>query len=515
MALQKGFLKPVFSLSQIPLKRRWLGIISGLGITLTFYAFLQGIQHGIRLFLMTKDRPFGVEYWVLTPESQYGHNIIWAFIAILLGQAVVIQYWFWKPRHSFKKIKFRNYTIVNDSRNYFWVFLSYASRMGFIAFATQSIVYYVDLFELAFGYWGFFLLLFFTLYGHLWLTVLRTYSKVLPLMLKGLLAIILLTGLLAFYNPYDINTVEESQLKTSNTHILNLELPQSHYYERAIPRSLLVRLILAHPKEKYKTIHSILPNLLQKDSTFIVRYLEKDRNDIPQEQQPFRVAHLFIDKNMEMQHVYELEELLVKNELTKINYAVIPHNTKNPHGWMLEMYGVPRRLSYIYCPQLKLKVDSIQKGLSITPYFNDNASSDCIFYGADYFTSLSKVKKAIIELKDDGSILLNQKDITLSQLKSEIKSFILNSKPKNIIFLDSDLNTPFESFLETYVSIRLVYEEIWNEEGLKKHGRSYSALDYRDRREIRRQIPYIFHPRSNNEKIYVEHIENLLKAKQN
>jgi biopolymer transport protein ExbD len=88
----------------------------------------------------------------------------------------------------------------------------------------------------------------------------------------------------------------------------------------------------------------------------------------------------------------------------------------------------------------------------------------------------------------------------IGDLRENTKDFISNplgredlaeSPKKAIISLKNDRGTNYETYLEVYNELQAAYNELWNEESLKRYGQPYEKLPRANRRAIRMDIPLI------------------------
>jgi len=116
----------------------------------------------------------------------------------------------------------------------------------------------------------------------------------------------------------------------------------------------------------------------------------------------------------------------------------------------------------------------------------------------------------ITKLKERNvySVLVNAGDELLVRgepmkerdLRENTKEFISNpeqrpdyaeSPAKAIISLKNDRGTKFETYLAVLNELKGAYNELRNEEALRKHGKEYEFLEREDQKEIRNKIPLI------------------------
>ena len=88
----------------------------------------------------------------------------------------------------------------------------------------------------------------------------------------------------------------------------------------------------------------------------------------------------------------------------------------------------------------------------------------------------------------------------IEDLKENAKEFIWNPdrRPdlaemptKAIISLKNDRGTSYSTYLEIYNELKAAYNELRNEEALRRHGKEYEFLTTAQRRVIRNKIPLV------------------------
>jgi len=101
----------------------------------------------------------------------------------------------------------------------------------------------------------------------------------------------------------------------------------------------------------------------------------------------------------------------------------------------------------------------------------------------------------------DNNLLVRKEPAELSDLRERAKEFIMNpqrredlsEKPtKAIISLKNDRGTNYETYLQVYNELKGAYDELWEEEAQKTHGKPYSdALPRAIKKEIKGKIPMV------------------------
>ncbi len=99
-----------------------------------------------------------------------------------------------------------------------------------------------------------------------------------------------------------------------------------------------------------------------------------------------------------------------------------------------------------------------------------------------------------------NQLLVRGEPTEISQLKERTKDFIKNpqrredlaeSPKKAIISLKNDRGTKYKTYLEVYNELQAAYNELRDEEALKRFGKPYEDCNNQQRKEIRNDIPLI------------------------
>ncbi len=103
-----------------------------------------------------------------------------------------------------------------------------------------------------------------------------------------------------------------------------------------------------------------------------------------------------------------------------------------------------------------------------------------------------------IKINGEGQLLFEKQPLEISQLKEEVKNYILNPQgradlpthPRNaVVSLQNDRATPYESYLGVYDQLKAAYSELWNEAALAQHQQNFELLAPALQKEIKAQIP--------------------------
>ncbi|NJB86321.1 biopolymer transport protein ExbD [Lewinella marina] len=100
-----------------------------------------------------------------------------------------------------------------------------------------------------------------------------------------------------------------------------------------------------------------------------------------------------------------------------------------------------------------------------------------------------------------NQLLVRDEPARIGELRERAKEFIMNPTrrpdlaegPRNaIISLKNDRGTDYETYLAVYNELKGAYDDLWNEESLKRYGEPYSEeMPFAQRKAIRDDIPMV------------------------
>ena len=99
-----------------------------------------------------------------------------------------------------------------------------------------------------------------------------------------------------------------------------------------------------------------------------------------------------------------------------------------------------------------------------------------------------------------NQLLVRGEPASVDDLRERAKEFIVNpqrredlseSPRKAIISLKNDRGTSYKTYLEVYNELQAAYNELRNEEALKRHGKEYEFLTNEQKTNIRNDIPLV------------------------
>lgn len=100
----------------------------------------------------------------------------------------------------------------------------------------------------------------------------------------------------------------------------------------------------------------------------------------------------------------------------------------------------------------------------------------------------------------DNQLLVRGEQMNIRDLRENTKNFILNpqkredmaeSPTKALISLRNDRGTKYKTYLEVYNELKAAYNELRDEESMKKHGKGFEFITREQQAAIRNTIPLV------------------------
>ncbi|MFK7813652.1 MAG: hypothetical protein AB8B59_14255 [Maribacter sp.] len=332
MPLVKGFLQSKL-IRKIPTYKFVVGIVVGLLMAFVLYALQYMTREGLRWTSISETN-----LWFFNEAEMSFYNLIFAFIAVIVGQSFFLEYLFNTPKGNFRIRSGRLQTIVNDQRLFNWYFLTWFSKMatmyGFL-FGTAGLggFYLMSFYP---DYRFLFVLLIIVLFIQPWNGLLLTFKK---RAFKWMGVSVVIVSILSF----GLSKIDIVDYKLLNDKIINnrldvkynLRIPTIHSYdggdeERHFGYRFmhLPNISIAMPKDgnAANPLLFIGQTKINK-SKFPIEVLEMKAKQ-SYELQNFMPTFLRIDKMVPMSFVREIKRDLYYLGLPNINYLVIPSDAK-------------------------------------------------------------------------------------------------------------------------------------------------------------------------------------------
>lgn len=328
MALQKGFLHTKIHKHQIAKWRYVLGILIGLSVAFSLYALQYLLREVFRVLSISETH----HMLVLSDAEVSFYNLIFAFIAVILGQSFCLIYWFDRPRKRFKMSPGRLRTIVNDQRFLNWTFLNWFSRIimlyGVLVITPGLGMFYHMSFYPDFNY--VFILCIIAMFLQTWTSLLLTFKRG---TYKWMLLSILLISLVSYgFSKIDIvdfkefNTkVEEQSMRKKH----DLEELRTEYFD-VIGNHFTTRQIHLVMEKGMPVI--FLDNKRITPANLMAETL-KNRGGFNELGTTRVVFQLYFEEQMEMTYVEELKQTLVDGGVWILYFVIKPENTVFGNGY--------------------------------------------------------------------------------------------------------------------------------------------------------------------------------------
>jgi len=105
-----------------------------------------------------------------------------------------------------------------------------------------------------------------------------------------------------------------------------------------------------------------------------------------------------------------------------------------------------------------------------------------------------------VKANANDELLVRGERLDISELRDRTIEFITNPKqdPKlsrnprvAIVSLKNDRETSYETYISVYNELKAAYNQIWQEEALKRYGKAYENLNIEAKKAIRKDIPLV------------------------
>lgn len=328
MALVKGFLQYKLP-TEIPKYKYFVGVIVGLLMAFFLYALQYMTREMIRVSSSSED-----DIWMLSDAEVSFYNLIFAFIALILGQSFCFEYLFNRPKQNFKARTGRWQNIINDQRILSWYFLTWFSKMGTmygLLFCTAGLGdFYIMSFYPNFNYM--FILIVIVLFLQSWNGLLLVFKR------RAFKYMLFSAGIISGLS-FGLSKVEIVDYKAVNEMVINnrldvqynLRIPNSKVYfdkNRRFRNLPSISLVTAKDNSKNLPLLFLDHEKVGKEKfLFEMINLKRMQSSAIQDLMP---AFLRIDKDVPMSFVHEIKRELDYSDVQRLNYLVIPADAIYP-----------------------------------------------------------------------------------------------------------------------------------------------------------------------------------------
>lgn len=483
MALVKGFLqsKPI---REIPKYKYLVGVVVGLLMAFFLYALQYMTREMMRASSISK-----YDVWMLSDAEVSFYNLIFAFVAVIMGQSFCLEYIFNRPKHTFNTRPGRLQTIVNDQRFLNWNFLAWFTRVatmyGLMFCTAGNGDYYIMSLYPDFNY--LFILMAIVLFLQTWNGLLLTFKmRAFKWMLVSMLIVTILSFGLSKVDIVDYKALNEMVINKRLDVQYNLRLPNSKVYQDKARRfSRLPAISLVTPKDSSSNQPLLFIDQTKINKEKLPLEILQMKEKLAYELQDFMPAFLKIDKEVPMSFVLEVRRELAFVDLHVINYLVIPSDAKYDkryyRGWNRRFlsqfntnYFAPEHNTYL--ERANAVSNRIDISISNAGYVIDGS-----------FIPLDKLavvlRKRVIENLDYGIVLNFKENVnfeTYFNIISRINEVIYSLRDKDTFdaysmdyrsFEDDYYYERPDGMKEFWMSITakypLRYLEIWDESGIR------------------------------------------------
>jgi len=448
--------KNPFKISKIRIAK---GTLIGLTYAFSFYAFLYIVREAFRVMSKTDD----FDLWILSDNEVNFYNLFFAALAVIFGVSVGFQYLFDKPRKMFEKQHYRITSINNDLRVQSWivtgVFGKFALAFGIMfGVAFRGGFYAISLYP---QYNYLFVLIIIALFLQMWNTIRLSFKRH---SLKWMISALIIMSTLAFglskINIIDYHKLNQNYLQQNAFYKYHLELPESDIHQRINKHSLSIKIHFVKNLDSTIDKPIILVDNYPIELKHVGVYLVTFKNCRREEEKPFVISHIYIDKDIEMQHVNKLIKELRKVNMLKVAFAVVPKNRK---------YNVQFYRNLVF----KMKLHPLDDASMIKETIKI----------ANSFSNIIEIKQ-----NNSGQTFINNELIADAQIKEHLQK-LMEQKPDYIIKYEINDEVHFADYLKIHIVLRKIINEFRELYAQRTYGKSFYSLSREERRKVRDKYP--------------------------
>ena len=416
-----------------------IGLLVGLFFAISFYGILYIGREVLRYATVTDDYVL----LILTDSEVAFYNLIFGFIAAIIGQSVFFTYVFNRPRKFFETKHYWRKSIVRDQWFLIISFLSYLIGLssvlvfplytggGFYAFSLYPQYNFI------------FILVVFVLFLQNWTTIGRVFKNKSS---RWRLVAVLIVSLLAFglskINLIDYKTINELCLRKNVIQPYKIKLPNSEHIDKRWGQRLYM------VTENSKQICIIDDKKIEIDSLKYV--LGKPTAD---GYYNFDVYNLYISKEQKMSVVNKLKMELSKLGVVGVSYAVVPFSPEYDER-------------YYHDRAINMRLPDFREEEQIREYYNQ-------IYAFENRIEL----KTLSEEK----FIFNNSVLSKEELEIQLKNTMVEN-PDYVIKYIIDDNNSFAEYIATISLFIKTIDDFRDEYSFKNYGDKFDSL-YGEKRE--------------------------------
>lgn len=427
------------------------------------------------------------------PETRF-YQIIFAFIALLMGQYFFLEFTLSKPK-EFLKRNIRKKSILHNSRFSSWtiLFVGFKWALG-IGLLSMSNVFSIFSFY-GIGWWASILLViwwhFFT-----WQGISRTFKNGRMISVFVFFGIAILSIIFTRFIPNIYASSYRQKAKQTPHYQLKIDIPFSkkNVSNKLIHHSLVQTFFVGDPEEN----DSIKISTLWGGATEMMSIpldVENFNHRVPESKRNLIIVSLAIDKEIKMKQVFILLKMLSISNRLKISFATIPDSYYNPNLYF-DFFGIGL-LARInpHCNDLNSAVEMLKKNPKTTlqdlmNFYSKNEASNCQYS----FWESEKYYQAdfdFIKLNAQNEYFFNDKKITREEIFEKIKEVILKKNRSTYFIFDVDKNATYENYFFLRHEHKRALNVVRNQEALIRFGKDYEFLERTQQKKIRVDFPLL------------------------
>ena len=437
------------------------GVLLGLFYAFSFYSILYLLRETFRIFSLTED----YNLLVLSTKEVNFYNLFFAFLAVILGQSVCFIYWFDRPKRFFDPINFRKSAIVNDQRAMNWYFLSWFAKLSVVLAISIVSIFRGNFQEFSFlpNYNYMFIMIVMVLFFQSWNMLRLTFiRKSFRWMLVSALIVCILSFGFSRINLVDYEKINTQILSKNIGFWYQLELPVSEISEQVRIKSLTQNIYVVCDKNDNASLNPFVIIDHQKvpiDSLSLkIQMIQKcyDKSEIP-----YINFRLCIHKDIRMDYVEVIKNVLFKTGISQITYAVTPVIFK----------------TFNRTDKVSFRVKLSDSG-TVNPEVIENEIN-------------SSPDVLVINEYSDSTVFLNNILIDRSCLKTKLKETLLDKHENTIVYCFAG-DTRFADYITVLSGSVMAVQNLRDKFALANYSTKFDMLNLTEREKVKEQIPFRF-----------------------
>lgn len=338
MGKSKSYLKEQFQPLNHSRFRFFAGIAIGTSYAVIFYFLLYCTREILRLFSITEY----YDLWIFSENEVQFYNLFFAFLSVLLGQAICFSIWLERPKRIYERNYRRTITILVDHKVLIWFFLAWFSKLaiGYSSMMTASYMapdFYIFNFYPKYNY--LFILIIIVLFLQQWTGFLLKYKRTgYKWMLLSALILSLFSFTISKINILDYKGINQLILSQNTYHKYKLQPPKSKFYKVAKRKDRFEQLYMVNDSNNENTKPYFIMNKENFSLNALSSKILEQKNKRPQELRDVMTLQLNISLSMKMKYVEILKEELAIADISRLDFAVKPVNHELNEKYYVNYY---------------------------------------------------------------------------------------------------------------------------------------------------------------------------------